>query len=843
MPYELSKAAAERAREAFQQVLDAAVPPYEIGQLRLFADEEETYIAREVERKLFEPTLANAGDLERKWVALLREMTDPGFWKRRMAASAFAEDEGDKSVNWLCYKARTLAGKLEDLLPREKFGRDRRENPGRYYFWHPVTSKSDRQTWKWANELRKAAAESSEWEVKWFADMLLGGDGEPGGSPEAVSDFCMIPLCGLQRWNGEVIRMVRLRNIRGEESKILVLDGECFKSPENFRKWCLVNGNFSWRGNQTQMHELQADTNTVNAWRIYSEIDAMGWQPMKRKVDNIETTESVTPGLLHGAWFYGDCAYFEGQILEADRDGVYRVDGEGYFVAERGRESEFSLGKPKLHPGVRLADLLTFKDLEEWTNKPAPKPVAERLKPEGKKKESVGAMFSEAELLRAYFREVNGRFYDTAGGYEAHLALGAVFAYAASPEIFDRHGLFPGLWVHGQMESGKTKFTEWLLALVGFSVSAGKSATKSTTVGIVQESQNYSGLPLWLDEFRNLEVRTETVGVLRDAYNRQNPLKWSADGVQRKIRTAFVVSGESTSSDAATRSRYPHVQISAVKRLRNHLDWFTQQRKNFFVFWRVLMERRAEFVALHTKYLKEWLAHPLTAGVNEREKMVHGIDWAAWQAMNDLLGAFTAEEAGKFDEFLLEHMRHAGKDVTADTNINVFWTHLMSAFNEGDIAPDLFRVESELADYPAGVMWGRKKLFFEPEGVISALAAFLRKRGETLPLRRNDLRDQLSKERYWLPGQHKKRFLSGQSGGITAWGVDLDKHPLGRQEVDEAAWQAALDDRQKALPGGFPTHIGPEFKDGDPRCGPLFAIVEKVEQRQDERRRQEANAQ
>jgi hypothetical protein len=553
-----------------------------------------------------------------------------------------------------------------------------------------------------------------------------------------------------------------------------------------------------------------------------NEVNAMGWHPVKRFIGKTETWDSTTPGLLSGIWFYGDCAYHEGKLLEKDRDNIYTVDGVGYFVSERGRESEYALGKPRLHPGVRLGDLLTLSDIEEFKHKPAPLPAAQQTAPPKKGEPMASLKFGEDELLKSYFEEVCHRLYETCGGYESHLAMGAVFAYAAAPEIFSAYGLFPGLFVHGQMSSGKTKFTEWLMHLVGFDshgMKAGISAIKSTAVGILQESQNYSNLCLWIDEFRQGQVTEDKVGIFRDAFNRQPPVKWNPEGIQRKIRTAYVISGESTSSDAATRSRYPHVQISASRRINNHLAWFTVQKKNLFVFQRVLMERRAEFVAGLFKYLKLWVTK--SGLTNEREKIVHGIDWAAWRALADLLGAECPPE---FDDFMLEHMNVAAVDVTAETNINLFWTDLISAFNADAIPTDLFRVERSSGFYPDGEKWMKCRLFMEPNGAIAALAAHLRKAGQAVSLRRNDLRDQLSKNPYWIPGKHRKRFGSSSAGGIPAWGIDVDQHDLGLQMIEPDEFRAALNPYPgpDALVGEY------HFLSGDPRKGPLFAIVDKV---------------
>src|ERR1019366_9103511 len=72
--YKLTAEQRARATAAFERVLDEAVLPYEVGQLGLWSDEDETFIRREVERLLYEPKLANGGDKERSMIERLEKL-------------------------------------------------------------------------------------------------------------------------------------------------------------------------------------------------------------------------------------------------------------------------------------------------------------------------------------------------------------------------------------------------------------------------------------------------------------------------------------------------------------------------------------------------------------------------------------------------------------------------------------------------------------------------------------------------------------------------------------------------------------------------------------------------
>jgi hypothetical protein len=83
-----------------------------------------------------------------------------------------------------------------------------------------------------------------------------------------------------------------------------------------------------------------------------------------------------------------------------------------------------------------------------------------------------------------------------------------------------------------------------------------------------------------------------------------------------------------------------------------------------------------------------------------------------------------------------------------------------------------------------------------------------------MPLSRKDLRDQLSREPYWIGGKLRKRFGPGMAVKA-CWGIELDRHPLGYHRVSD---QEFLDWVGLGLEA--------RAERGDPRKGPLFGIIE-----------------
>ena len=795
MECKLSKEAAERARREFQNALDAAAPAYELAKLELFSVDDETFIRKEVERLLYEPQLPNGGEAERRTIKRLKVMSNAAFWKNSEAAASWvADDEKKKSIGWLADKAAAAAKQWACVLP------DDPRNAGRYYFQRPLTRRVNGPDYVGFIELLNCAGVCQDWDAKWFAQIMLDG------LPEPISNFKLECLFLLRKPDDTVDRLVRLRNVMGETSRgphpggSEILEAMPFGAPEKFRTWCLSRGNFAFSGNQTHLQMMHEDICRLSAWRIVNRIDSCGWHYLNHG----PVGEKGYPS-LKGIWFFDECAIAPGgKILKPDDDGIFWFEGEGFFLNRKGRESEFKQGRPKMRAGITV--LNCGIDHIGWTNKP-----------QGE---------TEDDHLRALFRELCQKFYETIGGYDAWLSLGAFFSYAAAPEIFDRYGLFPGLWVHGQMESGKTKVTEWQIAVWGFTLSAGIGIIQSATaVGMLQEAENYSNLPVWMDEFREREIESVKIAILRNAYNRQTQAKWSPDGIQRNIKTAFIVSGESTSSDAAVRSRYPHVQISAARRLANHLEWFTDNKRFFFLLGRFLLERREAFVQQTLFFLDQWLKSPGVAGLNDREKMVHGIDYAAWLALCAMLESHGPEEVAAFKQFTVAHLKSAAEDVTSETNVNIFWQDMITCWKAGAIPKSCFKLKGEPMEHPPQMPdmghWVSYILYIDPNLTLSAMQVYLTKQRGQVALKRNDLRDQNKTQPYWVPvtwkdadgniKQLQARFGSGKdSSNMKCWAIKLDLHPLGLQA--------------NATRGEYDKFILDDTV-GDPRKGALFVIV------------------
>ena len=571
---------------------------------------------------------------------------------------------------------------------------------------------------------------------------------------------------------------------------------------------------------------MQLDVTEEAAYREVRLIEYCGWHELKARPG------MFVPGreMLHGFWLCAEGILTpptgtgtRGKIEPPDEDGINWFEGEGYAMSRKGRELDYIQGRPRWRPELTI-DQVKF-DTSDWEQ------------PSGSDNDTT---LSSSELyatnpLGAFFRETCRRFFDTAGGMSGWLAVGAVLGYAAAPEIYAKQKNFPSVWISGQMGSGKSTFCSWLAALQGLALPMGMGLISKnvTAVGIACQLENYSNVLLWLDEFRQHQIAADKEPMLRDCYGRQLSGKWTPDGKQRQIRTMAMVSGESTTSDAATRSRYPHVLISEQKRLANHFDWMQNHHEYFFFFFRELLYRRPEFVPLVMAEIEAWMHDSALTSVPAREKVTHSVCYAAFVAAARMLGSHSAEEITAYRHFLAAHAARAADDVASDVNVNVFIQDLIVAYNAGAIPNSCFRVEGTQMEHPPGRpnqgVWTSYKLFIDYNQAINHLQIFLTKGRSQVTLRSTDLRDQLSRNDFFIQptknSQITKRFgPKGSTSTTGAWGFLVDKHPLGyRVASDEDVQAALLPERDKKLDA-----IGPVFRDscGDPRKGSLFAIVE-----------------
>lgn len=644
---------------------------------------------------------------------------------------------------------------------------------GRYYACKPISKKHE--DFKWLRELLKESRENSDLEKEWFAQLLLAGH------PEVFSDFKLETLFLLEKPDGNNDRLIRLINVVNERTKPIPIDAAALHAPVKFREFCLSKGSYAYQGGEKELQKLHEDVNRAVAFKQVKQIVSFGWNPLaKRPGPN---------GLIPGIWFYDNCAITtDGKVLRPDDDDIFWHEGKGYLIGENSREGKFLQRRPQL-PLAPMTD------------------------------EAVGDLFVE---LCAQMKL-------NLGSYEGFMLVGAILAYAAAPEVYYSESAWPGVFVHGSAGSGKSTVCQFLMAIAGHNVQKGLNLNTAqvTAVGLLQAGEQYSEQPVWLEDFRQGETPENKVSILRSCYNRDEAAKHNPDGVQRELRTSFLVSGESTTNDAATRGRFVHVQVSEFKRSgtdeekRARMEWFRQNKGQFSQLMKFVLLRRERFVAAFKKYLEEWKLSPELAKVSARSREVYGGSYAAWRAMNELTNAYGDGAVAEFLKAMVAHTGNAAIDVVSEANVNVFWQQMVTAFKAAQIPLSCFKLaRTRMLGHPPGSPnqgpWTEYRLYIDPEAVISAMNIHLTRQHQQVKLNKSDLRDQFSKCSYWVPGRHDQRFGDiGRLGSVTkCWCINLDEHPLGYERITDEEYNAM--------------RIDPEMTDSDRRRGPLYLIVEAL---------------
>lgn len=677
----------------------------------------------------------------------------------------------------------------------------------------------------WESRL-KVAEDRRDADLIWACQMALKG------MPSQFSDFVIEPLFVLHKWDGTRVRMLNVRTKhgevfgfnprrpRGEHNRPLALTGEFAKSPTQFREWLTTHAAGNWGDGERPWQALTEDLNAALAWRKVTEVTSWGWHAESR------------------SWFFGDCVITEeGAILRPNRNGYYRIGSENYMMSERDREGQqWHHGAPLMHPDEEL---------------------------------------DEASVTDLWSRTMD-LFHQAVGTQEAYLAAGLALAYAAAPEIFERARQFPGLWLHGEKGQGKSWLARWLMHFWGFKMSGGVTLESTTQVGAALVVQQYSNLPVWFEEFQTTSQEMIRQ-LLKSLFDRSAGAKKL--GQLREILTSPLVIGQATSADAATRSRYPHVQVSKARRLpqpmpgANEGEWllapemaeqmqaenFAWLKANMGQFWkfgRWVLQRRKAYVDQVLAALEEWDADPRVAVVkDERTRFVYGVCFAGYRAMGMLLGQSRQASAKvrleSFRDFLVEAALQAMGEVQGQNELDLWWDKVegcltMGGFGEtredlsrffkvrlagNSVRPPGVSEESSQrgfwlrGDLRARQYWESWQLLINYNALVEAMQKHVRTQGMTLPLRLTDVRAQMSQRPYWVPDDSAKVRFRGP--GVRFWVVDLDRLPrLGYrltsdEEVAEAYGPEVLDS------GGLPQ------REEDPRLGGLYRLVEVLTRSRD----------
>ena len=259
------------------------------------------------------------------------------------------------------------------------------------------------------------------------------------------------------------------------------------------------------------------------------------------------------------------------------------------------------------------------------------------------------------------------------------------------------------------------------------------------------------------------------------------------------------------------------------------------------------MLHRTKFVESFYPRWQRWCDAPDLGTADTRSRKVHGVGYAGFMAMVELLEGATVQgvtqaivEPRKLDEFrrdMVTHTALAVRDVRANVKVNTIWSYIITAFKRGEfrgVFRQMFKVEKVgppgtppgaldqtaelLSDWRAA--WESRVLYMDYGAVFAQLEDYIRKSGGSLPITLKDMRDQMKAQKYFIPGEHRRKMRPNATSGQYCWAIALDYHPQGYLPVPTAELLAS--------------RKGVESTEWlDPRKGEMFLLVDELEKKTD----------
>lgn len=586
------------------------------------------------------------------------------------------------------------------------------------------------------------------------------------GFPEPLSNFLSDCDYRLIRADGITEYLVKFKdNLNNKTKSHLRVTSNVANTLSGFRQLTLSYG-FTWKGGEKDLQDLTDDWQARSSRRAIHEVNTYGY--------NAEC----------GLWKFGDRAFTmerangidappKSKVILPDKNMVFWHDGVGYqtdFRTDRVGDG-FDQGAPIL----------------------------------GELNEQQAA---------ASFLLMTKHLYDALGDYTGWLLLGSIMAYCVHPEILKTYGGAPGIWLTGRKGSGKSTIAEWLVSIWGFPGKYVTLSAETTGTYVSREISKYECLPAWFDEFRDERTRPEVKAILQNAFNRAAGGKATYDQTNRtrSVRpgTTPLVTGESSSLDAATRSRYVNATVLADRALNDsvaRLAIMKSQSENFRNLGHFLMVNRAEYAQTVMKFLDTWVKDTKLNEYSKdvRLRFVIGTPYCAWLAAAVLLQERVPGQADLFKAYLDRDNDLAAfaREMTSETQHDTAEVSFIMRFWD-----DIFNMVSIPGPSTSAIrkfVWQRycrvedKRVIahqaFPAPGLVPALLIApkqlyhlyeqeVRKSGREAVMQFGDIKRELKRERYWLQPPENESIIMCDGGKYACWAMDLVQHPRGMEFLD-----------------------------------------------------------
>lgn len=371
--------------------------------------------------------------------------------------------------------------------------------------------------------------------------------------------------------------------------------------------------------------------------------------------------------------------------------------------------------------------------------------------------------------------------------FAGYLFFGVLPAVIYSREIFQRFGFFPFLLAHGQPNTGKTQMLSLLLECFGFSTSP-ESWPGATEPGTYQFLQALSSLPCWYDEFLNDRTFEKIFGTLKNIYNRSGSGKGGLERrTIREVNGCLWLSGEDLPNNEAILSRGVVFRFAPINPYKTvGYDYLVSVRKNLSVLSRQLILSKspesAAFLLGEIERLVAWMRER-APGLESRVAVNHAI----FAAGLPLLGLEAPEG---FGEYVCQHALGGQAQKMQENPVYLFFGELLFALNRR--LPEVYHA---LRFYPEHKEFGADVLALHFPTVIKILQGELRRRGESLKIKSESVRDYLRDLPECVDTQQMVAFRRGVSQRCMMFRLGE-----GRNDIQEDLL-AVLREREDLQPG------------------------------------------
>jgi hypothetical protein len=259
------------------------------------------------------------------------------------------------------------------------------------------------------------------------------------------------------------------------------------------------------------------------------------------------------------------------------------------------------------------------------------------------------------------------------------------------PHIVARYKRFPHLFLSGKTQSGKTTLAAWLMSIFGIHAE-GLSIRETTPYAITEMLSYYSGLPVWLDEYRVRDQKcVEKHDLLKNAYDRQSSVKGKLGRKWEEISVngCLLLTGEEFPNVHSILSRCVCLELSAKQRddKPEVYERLNQLQPTFPKVFREVLDRLTpKRLQTFFRYQRRVERYLITTVRDPRIAFNYSLLIAAYKL-------FLALEKDEFPRWLMEYAR---KDREAKDNEKLtyqFLTDVIGMIEDGVINDSYYMLE------------------------------------------------------------------------------------------------------------------------------------------------------